>query len=71
MLNPANGNDAAELINAAYGLVQGVFGNGNMMSDAGHEVWKNDDIQIAAAKAAEQFLVDAKAALAKARGDSI
>lgn len=56
LLNKKNGSHAAEVINAAYGLVQGVYGDGDMMSDAGHEAWKRPEVESAAMKAAEAFI---------------
>ena len=56
MLNEKNGNREAEIINAAYGLVQGVYGDGDMSSNAGHREWSKPKVQQAAMDAAEAFL---------------
>jgi hypothetical protein len=56
MLNPKNGNAQAELINAAYGLVQGIYGDCSMTSDEGHREWQKPEVQEAAMKAARDFL---------------
>lgn len=46
----------ALVIDTAYGLVQGAFGNGNMWSDAGHDEWNKPEVQEAAKSAARTFL---------------
>ncbi len=56
-LNPANGSAEAEIINAAYGLVQGVYGLGDMMSNVGHREWNKTHVQDEAMKAARSFVV--------------
>lgn len=56
LLNGKNGNVEAEVINAAYGLVQGVYGDGDMMSDAGDRQWQKPDVQEAAMAAAKAFI---------------
>ena len=56
MLNEKNGNAAAERINAAYGLVQGVYGGGDMSSDAGYREWQKPEVRKAAMDAAKAFL---------------
>lgn len=48
-------------IDAAYGLVQGVYGYGNMDSDEGYRKWHDEGIQAAAMKAAKQFLGELRA----------
>ena len=44
------------VIDAAYGLVQAVFGDGNLWSDAGHNEWNKPEVQEAAKSAARTFL---------------
>jgi hypothetical protein len=56
MLNEQNGNAEAELINAAYGLVQGIYGDGDMSSDRGYQEWQRPEVQRAAMAAAKSFL---------------
>ena len=56
MLNKKNGNAEGELINAAYGLVQGVYGDGDMMSDAGDREFRKPEVQKAAMDAARAFI---------------
>lgn len=59
-LNAENGSAAAEVINAAYGIVQGVYGGTDMLSDAGHREWCKPETQAAAMRAAEKFISDLK-----------
>ena len=60
MLNEKNGNAEAELVNAAYGLVQGIYGDGDMSSDAGYREWNKPEVQAAAMAAAKAFLATAR-----------
>ena len=65
MLNEKNGNAEAELINAAYGLVQGVYGDGFMLSDAGDREWSKPEVQKAAMAAAKAFLATIRPPLSR------
>jgi len=53
MLNDQNGNAKAEVINAAFGLVEGVYGD-----EASLREWDKPRIQKAALKAAKTFIAD-------------
>lgn len=48
---------AAQIVNAAYGLVQGAFGDGtSVTSDDGHKKWEIEAVQDIAMSAARAFL---------------
>lgn len=53
MLNDDNGTPEGEVINAAFGLVEGVFGDRTSLRE-----WDKPDIQKAALKAAKVFMTE-------------
>lgn len=65
MLEPKNGNAEAELINAAYGLVQGVYEAGDPAGNVAHREWERPEVQRAAMDAAKSFLATIRPPLSR------
>lgn len=56
---------SSQLIDAAYGLVQGAFGDGHMQSDEGWIEWNKPEVQKAAMDAAKAFLATIRPPLSR------
>lgn len=56
MLEPKNGSAEAEVVNAAYGLVVGIYDAGDASGDTAHREWQKPEVQKAAMQAATAFM---------------
>ena len=56
MLEPKNGCADAETVNAAYGLVNGIYEAGDASGNTAHREWQKPEVQQAAMEAAKAFM---------------